>query len=686
MTKKTSIWRICGGARKDVVAMSGPLASVSGRPPTVRGGAWGHGHPRSSIRLQSPHLLSTVSLSKQSCYLNVAKRFDFFSITKHQLLMSAAKLEYGVSNDSVSSNDMDRSGSEVSLDGKIEQVKSEKLFLRQVKDAVLLKKLLEKVEERPTPPQVYNWRIYYTALIASAAAIIIGYDGGFIGGTVALPSFREEFGLDKMTKEHADSIISNVISVFHAGCFFGALLSYPFSYYLGRRISLIIAAVTITIGSAIMLAANSKAGLGPIYAGRVLAGLAVGFSTNLTPVYLSEISPPAIRGRIIALYEIGWRVGDLVGFWINFGIAEHIPKLKTQWLIPFAIQLIPSGMFLLGSILMRESPRWLFSVNKDEKALDNLLWFRNLPESDEYIIYEVNQVKESIDSQRAKVGLGLLDPFKEVFGGDGKIFYRLCLTCGLFLFQNFLGIQSINYYSPKIFAGLGVKGTNATLFSTGMFGVVKFICTFIYVLIIVDSLGRRKAFMVSSTVCSICFWYIGSYLKLNDPTKPGATAGPGGTAAIAMMYIWIASFILAWSGGPFVVGSEIFDQNIRSFVQAINAAVSWIPIFIMSRFTTSMIAKMQYGIYFFFASLAVLSVPFVFFCIPETKGIALEDMDKLFDRRIPAWKAHQHVFKSAQRDAEVVLRDHKDLFKVDSVKNYGVEQVEDKDLMAANKV
>lgn len=560
-----------------------------------------------------------------------------------------------------------------------------KLTKQKVKDVLTFKKMFEKIEDRPTPPQVYNWRIYYTALIASAAAIIIGYDGGFIGGTVALDSFREEFGLDKMTEAHADYVVSNVISVFHAGCFFGSLISYPFSYYLGRRISLIIAATLITIGSAIMLAASAKNGLGPIYAGRVLAGLAIGFSTNLTPVYLSEISPPAIRGRVIALYEIGWRIGDLVGFWINYGIDSHIPNSKKQWFIPFAIQLIPSGMFLAGSILMRESPRWLFLVNKHEKAIENLTWFRNLPESDEYVIYEVNQVKESIDSQSAKVGLGLFDPFREVFGGkDHKVLYRLCISCTLFLFQNFLGIQSINYYSPKIFASLGVNGTNATLFSTGMFGVVKFICTFIYVLIIVDTFGRRKAFMCSSTVCALAFWYIGAYLKVNDPTKAGVEAGPGGTAAIVMMYIWIASFICAWSGGPFVVGSEIFDQNIRSFVQAINSAVSWVPIFIMSRFTSNMIAKMHYGIYFFFASLSILSIPFVYFCVPETKGVALEDMDKLFDRANPPRRAHRIVIESARSDANAAMREHKGLFKIDTNKGNDVEQIEDRDLIARN--
>lgn len=548
---------------------------------------------------------------------------------------------------------------------------------QKTKNIILMKKLFEKIEDRPTPSEVYNWRLYSTALIASSAAIIIGYDGGFIGGTVTLPSFQQEFGLDKMTTSHANFVESNVISVFHAGCFFGALISYPFSYYLGRRISLIVAAIVITVGSAVMLAASSKNGLAPIYVGRVLAGLAIGFSTNLTPVYLSEISPPAIRGRVIALYEIGWRIGDLVGFWINYGIDSHMDPSKKQWFIPFAIQLIPSGMFLAGSIIMRESPRWLFSVGRHDEAIKNLTWFRDLPEDNDYLIFEVNQVKESIDSQRAKVGLGLMDPFKEVFGGgSNKVLYRLCLTCCLFLFQNFLGIQSINYYSPKIFASLGVKGTNSTLFSTGMFGVVKFVCTFIYILAIVDNTGRRKAFMCSSTICALCFFYIGSYLKVNDPTKPGVTAGPGGTAAIVMMYIWIASFILAWSGGPFVVGSEVFDQNIRSFVQAINAAVSWVPIFIMSRFTANMILAMLYGIYFFFASLAVLSVPFVYFCIPETKGIALEDMDKLFDPKLPARRAHELVLTGARRDAEAVMHNHQELFKVDTAKSRGEEQIE----------
>lgn len=567
-----------------------------------------------------------------------------------------------------SKNEVSSTNTNTAFQIETENTLSPPTLMTKVKDVLLLKKLLEKVEERPTPPEVYNLRIYLTAALASAAAIIIGYDGGFIGGVVSIPSFKEAFGLDKMTTAHANLLISNVISVFHAGCFFGSLISYPFSFYFGRRLSLIIAAAFMTFGSGIMLVSARTHTLGPLYAGRVIAGLAVGFSTNLTPVYLSEVSPPAIRGKIIAMYEIGWRIGDLTGFWINYGISEHIPKSNKQWIIPFAVQLIPSAMFLAGSIIMKESPRWLISAGKYDKAIDNLTWLRKLPEHDEYIIYEVNQVKESIDIQQRKIGLGVWDPAKQVFFRDRKLLIRLGITSGLFILQNFMGIQSINYYSPIIFDSLGVKGTNATLFSTGMFGVVKCVASTAYILFVVDSFGRRRPFMITAGICSICFWYIGAYLKLNDPTKPGVNAGPGGTAAIAMMYIWIASFILSWSAGPYVVGSEVFDQNIRSFVQGINSSMSWLPIFIMSRFTTNMIAAMHYGIYFFFATIALLSIPFVFFLVPETKGIALEDMDKLFDPSVPAYKAHKLIVQQARIHSEQQIHSSQGLFKIDTHK------------------
>lgn len=164
--------------------------------------------------------------------------------------------------------------------------------------------VLALVEDRPTPKQVYNWRVYALAAVASFASCAIGYDSAFIGTTITLPSFVREFPGSTFAKTSAD-----IVSVYQAGAFFGALSAYVGGYYLGRRIGLMVFAAVFVLGSGIMLAADgyNGVGLGPIYAGRVLAGFGVGGCSNLTPIYISELAPPAVRGRLVGMYELGWR-------------------------------------------------------------------------------------------------------------------------------------------------------------------------------------------------------------------------------------------------------------------------------------------------------------------------------------------------------------------------------------------
>lgn len=123
-----------------------------------------------------------------------------------------------------------------------------------------------------------------------------------------------------------------------AGAFFGSLFAYPSAYFLGRKPSLIIFSLVFMLGAGMMLGANGDRGLGLILAGRVLAGIGVGAASMVTPIYISEISPPAVRGRIVGIYELGWQIGGLVGFWINYGLAETMAPSHRQWIIPFAVQ------------------------------------------------------------------------------------------------------------------------------------------------------------------------------------------------------------------------------------------------------------------------------------------------------------------------------------------------------------
>ncbi|KAL1875497.1 hypothetical protein VTK73DRAFT_10047 [Phialemonium thermophilum] len=512
--------------------------------------------------------------------------------------------------------------------------------------------LLAIVEDRPTPQAVYNWRVYTCAAIASFASCMIGYDSAFIGTTLNLPSFTKEFNFASYSKDGLALLQANIVSVYQAGAFFGSLFAYGTSYFLGRRRSLLIFSIVFIVGAAIMLAASAERGIGPIIAGRVLAGIGVGGTSNMVPIYISELAPPAVRGRLVGIYELGWQIGGLVGFWINYGVNTTLPETRSQWLIPFAVQLIPAGLLLFGSLWIKESPRWLFAKGRREQAMRNLCWMRNLPADDLYILEEVSQIEEELERYRREVGAGFWKPFLSL--KDRKVQWRFFIGGMLFLWQNGSGINAINYYSPTVFKSIGITGTNNGFLTTGIFGVVKTCVTIVWLLYLVDHVGRRRMLFVGAIGGSLCMWFIGAYIKLADPASKATAGGKpdsAGIAAVFFFYLWTVFYCPSWNGTPWVINSEMFDQNTRSLGQASAAANNWFWNFIVSRFTPQMFLKMQYGVYFFFASLMILSVFFVYFFIPETKSIPLESMDRLFAVK-PVGKANKIIMEQLRAEEE----------------------------------
>ncbi|KAG9664939.1 quinate permease, partial [Aureobasidium melanogenum] len=517
--------------------------------------------------------------------------------------------------------------------------------------------LLTLVEDLPTPSAVYNWRVYACAAVASFASCMIGYDSAFIGTTIALPSFVKEFGFKKMKAEHLALIKANIVTVYQAGAFFGSLLAYASAYYLGRRKSLWIFVTVFMVGAGIMLAAKDG-DLAPIYAGRVLAGLGVGGSSMIVPIYISEISPPAVRGRLVGIYELGWQIGGIVGFWINYALSETMASSRRQWQIPFAVQLIPGGLLLIGSLWLRESPRWLYSKGRREEGLKNLCWIRKLESNDLYVVEEVASIDAALDHQAATMGMGFTAPFRAV-AKSRAVQWRFFLGGMLFMWQNGSGINAINYYSPTVFKSIGITGTNTAFFTTGLFGVVKTVMTIIWILFLIDKLGRRKLLMIGAAGGSVCMWIIGGYLLGTDGKRNGTELGPGGIAAVFFFYLWTTFYSPSWNGTPWVLNSEMFDSNTRSLGQASAAANNWFWNFIISRFTPQMFLNMGpsgSGVYFFFASMMMLSIVFVWFLVPETKSIPLEAMDRLFEVK-PVRKANKVVIEEVRLREEEFRHD-----------------------------
>ncbi|GKT92381.1 quinate permease [Colletotrichum tofieldiae] len=484
--------------------------------------------------------------------------------------------------------------------------------------------LLALVEDRPTPKAVYNWRVYFCAIIASFASCTIGYDSAFIGTTLALKSFTEEFQFETYSKDGLALLKSNIVSVYQAGAFFGSLFAYVSSYFLGRKKSLMLFTTVFLLGAGMMLGANRERGLGLILGGRVLAGIGVGGCSNMTPIYISELSPPPSV------------IGGLVGFWINYGVDSTMAPSHSQWLIPFAVQLIPAGLLLVGALFIPESPRWLFSKDRREEGLKALCWMRNLSPEDKYIVEEMSYVDAELERYRTEVGAGFWKPFASL--KNRKVQWRFFLGGMLFLWQNGSGINAINYYSPTVFKSIGITGANTSFLTTGIFGVVKTVVTFVWLLWLIDHLGRRNLLMIGAIGGSLCMWYIGGYLALNPASaNTGGGLSSGGISAMVFFYLWTV-----WNGTPWVINSEMFDQNTRSLGQASAAANNWFWNFIISRFTPQMFNAWDYGVYFFFASLMLCSAVFIFFLVPETKSVPLEMMDRLFEIK-PVWRANKTI-------------------------------------------
>ncbi|RDL35290.1 MFS general substrate transporter [Venustampulla echinocandica] len=493
----------------------------------------------------------------------------------------------------------------------------------------LLQKVVKNEAMKSDPPEIYGWKVFFLSASACFGGMLFGWDIGSIGGILVMGSFKEAYGLNKLSDGDRANLQSNIVSTLQGGCFFGSLIAYWVADRFGRKPALLVSSVITILGIIIQCASDGH--VEALYVGRLVAGFGVGAASMLTPLYVSENAPRAIRGGLTGIYQLFIATGVMLSFWINYGTLQNLTG-NAQWQVPLALQALPAVCLFIGIVFCNESPRWLARQDNWEKATEVLGRLRHLPVDHAYVQMELEEMRDQLENERLLIGgAGFWDLQKEMWTIKGNR-NRALVSIGLMICQQMTGTNAINYYAPLIFENLGIPKAQNGLFATGIYGIVKMVTCAVFLLIAADSLGRRRSLLWTSIAQGCAMFVIGFYTRFKPPIK-GEPIPPVGYFALTCIFLFAGFFQFGWGPCCWIIVSEIPTARLRAMNVAIAAATQWLFNFVVAQAVPHMlvnVGKGGYGTYFIFGSFCFAMFFFVWFLIPETKGLSLERMDDIF--------------------------------------------------------
>ena len=454
--------------------------------------------------------------------------------------------------------------------------------------------------------------LFSIVLVAVIGGLLFGYDTAVISGAEqALEKFFSGAADFEYTKWwHGVTASSALI-----GCVIGGALSGLLSSRLGRRNSLIVAAVLFFLSALgsyrpeFLFFEYGKPSFGLLIAFnlyRILGGVGVGLASAVCPMYIAEIAPADMRGRLVSCNQFAIIFGMLVVYFVNYMIRNGLPAdemmVTVGWRRMFVSEAFPAGLFGLLLLMVPKTPRFLVLSGHDDKAYEVLRRI-NGPRLATDILGEI---KATIQEKKEKLF---------AYGVPVVIIGVL-----LSFFQQAVGINVVLYYAPRIFENMGA-GSDAAMVQTVVMGIVNIVFTLLAIFT-VDKVGRKPLLIIGSFGMMIGMIALGvlSFANLI------------GIGALVFIIIYTASFMMSWGPICWVLISEIFPNTIRSQAVAIAVAAQWISNFLVSSTFPSLSQWSVGGTYIIYAIFSLLSALFVIFWVPETKGKKLEDMSALWKK------------------------------------------------------
>jgi len=421
-----------------------------------------------------------------------------------------------------------------------------------------------------------------------------------------------------LTEGMANAIDGFTISSALVGCIIGGSIAGYVSQTTGRRNGMLLAAILFTIsavGSAIPDTINflHVAVVSSFIFYRVIGGIGVGLASMITPMYIAEIAPSEIRGKLVSWNQFAIILGMLLVYFVNYFIAMHgsdnwLNSIGWRWM--FASETIPAGLFLFLLFFVPESPRYLVMAGRNDEARNVLLKLVGQDRSDSVL----SDIKTSLFNKSSVPWLS--------FGG-------LVIIVGILLsvFQQFVGINVVLYYAPEIFRNMGA-GMNVSLMQTIIVGAVNLSFT-IVAIYTVDNFGRKPLMIIGSLGMAVSMILLGFMFFAKSV----------GIMALIFMLIYTASFAVSWGPVTWVMLSEIFPNSIRG-AMSIAVAAQWVANLIVSwtfpmmNNSTALNNIFNHGFtYWIYGIMGLLSALFMWKMVPETKGRSLEEMEMLWQPR-----------------------------------------------------
>jgi MFS transporter, SP family, sugar:H+ symporter len=462
------------------------------------------------------------------------------------------------------------------------------------------------------PPAGTAGSVIYVIALSSVAAVggfLFGFDSGVVNG--AVDALAGAFHTEAAGTGFA---VASVL----LGCAVGAFLAGTLADFLGRRPTMLLTA-TLFLVSAFASGAAPSAGV--FIAGRILGGLAIGAASVLAPMYISEVAPARLRGRLSSLQQLAIVLGLFIAFLSNYLIAWAAGSASgtfwlgaPAWRWMFWMEAVPAAIFLLGVLSIPESPRFLVANGKRERALRV---FARIGGNAEQLVQQVQASLQGLHRPR----------LSDIIERDGRVASVVWVGIGLAAFQQFVGINVIFYYGAVLWQAAGATEEHALQINL-LTGFVNILAT-IPAIMLIDRLGRKPLLLAGSIGMTLT---LGALAVLFATAGVGADSKPVLTRAEAVTglvaaNLYIVAFGVSWGPVMWVLLGEMFPNRLRGAALAVTGAANWVANFAVTlTFPPLLKGTGLAGAYGLYAAAAVISLFFVLTAVRETKGKTLEEM------------------------------------------------------------